>query len=255
MLKLALILAALLAAAALSAGQDAGVSVSKRPYARTGSEVTLSGTISLTGKRPKPRSIDMSADPVCYEVNAKPTTESVVGHKGNLANVFVYVKGEVLDAYSFEPPTSTAVIEHKGCRYVPHVLGMRLGQPLTIVNSDPTVHNTHISPKTDADWNQSQPPGGTPLTESFKHSEVFIPFRDNMHPWEKAYVGVFDHPFFAVSDEFGTYRIEGLPPGQYTVVAWHESFGEKSVESTFVAGEARDVSFTFNAGRDSREWK
>ena len=255
MLKLALILAALLAAAALSAGQDAGVSAPKRPYARTGSEVTLSGTISLTGKRPKPRSIDMWADPVCYEVNANPTTEWVVGHKGKLANVFVYVKSEALDAYSFEPPTSTAVIEHKGCRYVPHMLGMRTGQLLTVLNSDPTTHNTHPTLKINAEWNQSQPPGGTPLTISFKHGEVFIPFKDNQHPWERAYVGVLDHPFFAISDEFGNYRIEGLPPGQYTVVAWHESFGEKTVEITFVAGEARDISFTFDAGRDSRGLK
>jgi len=252
---LALIVASLSAAAALSAGQDAGVSAPKRPYVRTGSEVTLSGTISLTGKRPKPHIIDMWADPVCREVNANPTTEWVVGHKGKLANVFVYVKSEALDAYAFEPPTSTPVIEHKGCRYVPHMLGMRVGQVLTVLNSDPTTHNTHPTPKINEEWNQSQPPGGTPLTISFKHREVFIPLKDNQHPWEKAYVGVFDHPFFTISDEFGNYRIEGLPPGQYTVVAWHESFGEKTVEITFVAGEARDVSFTFDAGRDSQGLK
>ena len=115
---------------------------------------------------------------------------------------------------------------------------MRAGQVLTVLNSDPTTHNTHPTPRSNPDWNQSQPFGGTPLTVSFRHSELFIPFKDNQHPWEKAYVGVFDHPFFAISDEFGNYRIEGLPPGQYTVVAWHESLREKTVELTFVAGEA-----------------
>lgn len=248
-LKLALGIAALLAVAALSAGQEAGGSVAKTRYVRTGFEVTLSGTITLTGKRPKPRHIDTWADPVCHDVNPRLRTEFAVGNTGELANVFVYVKSEALNAHTFEPPDSVALLEHKGCRYVPHVLGIRVGQLLTIVNGDPTTHNTHPTPKINAEWNQSQSPGGTPITKSFKHGEVFIPFKCNQHPWEKAYVGVFDHPFFAISDELGTYRIEGLPPGQYTVVAWHESFGEKTVEITLVPGEARDISFTFDIGQ------
>jgi len=237
----------------LSAGQDAGVSTAKKPYARTGYEVTFSGTITLTGKRPKPLNIDTSADPVCYDINPYPTTEWVVGNEGKLANVFIYVKSETLETYAFEQPTSPVIVEHKGCGYVPHVLGMRVGQPLMILNSDPTVHNTHAIPKSNVEWNQSQPPGAPPLTKSFNQSEVFIPLRDNQHPWEKAYVGVFDHPFFAISDEFGNYRIEGLPPGQYVVIAWHERFGEKRVEITFVPREVRDISFNFDAESDPRK--
>ena len=254
-LKLSLMITTLLTVTVLSAGQDAGVSAAKKLYARTGYEVTISGTITLTGKRPKPLRIDTSADPVCYDVNQHPRTESVVGNEGRLANVFVYVRSEVLDTYTFEQPTSPAVLEHKGCRYVPHVLGVRVGQPLQILNSDPTIHNTHPTPKNNADWNQSQPPGAPPMTISFKLPEVVIPFKENQHPWEKAYVGVFDHPFFAISDELGNYRIEGLPPGKYVVIAWHERFGEKRVEIIFVPGEARDISFNFDAGSDSREWK
>jgi hypothetical protein len=249
------IIAVLLVIVVHSLGQNPEVAGAKTPYARTGHEVTLSGTIALSGKRPKPRIIDMSADPICFEVNANPITEAVVGHKGKLANVFVYVKSESLNAYSFELPASAAILDHRGCRYAPHALGMRVGQTLTVLNSDPTQHNTHPVPKLNAEWNQSQPSGGTPIVTSFKHQELFIPFKDNQHPWEKAYVGVFDHPFFAISDEFGNYRIEGLPPGQYTVVAWHESFGEKTVEITFVPGEARDISFNFDAAQDIRTWK
>lgn len=254
-LKLALGIAALLAVAALSAGQEASVLVAKKPYVRTGYEVTLSGTITLTGKRPKPLRIDTSADPVCSQVNPDISTEWIVGQKGKLANVFVYVKSEALNAYTFEQPTSEAVLEHKGCSYVPHVLGIRVGQLLTIVNGDPTTHNTHPTPKINGEWNQSQPSGGTPITKSFKHGEMFIPFKCNQHPWEKAYVGVFDHPFFAISDEFGNYRIEGLPPGQYTVVAWHERFAEKTIEITFVPGEARDISFSFDVASGLQGWK
>lgn len=252
--KLALVIAGFFAVAVLSVGQEANVSATRKPYVRTGYEVMLSGTITLTGKRPKPRQIDMSADPVCYDVNADPNTDSVVGQKGKLANVFVYVKSETLSAYTFAQSHGEALLQHKGCRYVPHLLGLRVGQLLTILNSDPTTHNTHPTSKLNAEWNQSQPPGGT-LTKSFEHAELAISFKDNQHPWEKAYVGVFDHPFFAISDEFGNYRIEGLPPGRYTVVAWHETFGEKTVDYTFVPGEARDISFNFDAGSDSRSWK
>lgn len=251
--KLAIGTAALLALSALSSAQEAGVSAAKKAYARTGDEITLTGTITLTGKRPKPLTIDMSADPSCYEVNSNPKTEWVVGNKGKLANVLVYVTSEALDTYTFQQPTSPVLLEHKGCRYAPHVLAMRTGQQLTIQNNDPTYHNTHPTPKSNAEWNQTQPQDAPALVKKFNRPELFMPFKCNQHPWEKAYVSVFDHPFFAVSDEFGNYRIEGLPPGRYTVVALHERFGEKAVEITFVSGEARALSFNFDAGSDSRE--
>jgi len=245
--KSALVITTLLAVAMLSSGQDAGNPAGKKPYARTGYEATLSGTITLAGKRPKPLIIDMSADPFCYDVNADPTTEWVMGHEGRLANVFVYVKSDVLNAYAFEQPTSPVMLEHKGCRYVPHLLGIQVGQPLMILNSDPTIHHTHSTTRDNKEWNQSQPVASAAIRAVFDLPEAFIPFKDNLHPWEKAYVGVFAHPFFAISDDFGNYRIVGLPPGQYTVVAWHEHFGEKTIEVTLVAGEARDISFNFEA--------
>ncbi|MCM3872240.1 MAG: carboxypeptidase regulatory-like domain-containing protein [Pyrinomonadaceae bacterium] len=237
----------ILSPALLSSGQDVSSS-SKKPYVSTGDEAVLSGSISFAGTPPKPRTIDMWADPVCYQVNPNPRTEDTVVKTGKLANVFVYVRNSsVLDSYTFELPTSSVVLERKGCRYVPHVLGLRVGQLLTIQNSDPTQHNTHPTPTENAEWNQTQPPGMVPLVKTFSKPETFIPMKCNQHPWEKAYLGVFSHPFFAVSDESGNYRIEGLPPGQYTVVAWHERLGEKTVDLTFIPGEQRDLSLTFDA--------
>ncbi|MGH9933318.1 MAG: carboxypeptidase regulatory-like domain-containing protein [Pyrinomonadaceae bacterium] len=246
MLKLTLVITTCLAVAVLSSGQDAGVSTTKKPYVRTGYEATLSGTITFTGKRPKTLLIDMSADPPCYDLNPEPTTESVVTNKRHLANVLVYVRSEALNSYKFEPTDSPAMLEHRGCRYVPHVLGMEVGQPLNIFNSDSIIHNTHAVSKNNSDWNQTQPAGTPPLKHTFQEPDL-IAFKDNQHPWEKAYVGVFVHPFFAVSDELGNYRIEGLPPGKYTVVAWHEGFGEKTEEITVVPDEARNLRFTFAA--------
>ena len=161
--------------------------------------------------------------------------------------MLVYVSSSTFDNYTCETPTSTVVLEHKGCRYEPHVLRMQAGQRLSITNSDSIQHNTHPTPKNNSEWNQTQAPGAPPILKTFQRAEVLIPFRDNHHPWEKAYVGVFSHPFFAVSDALGNYRIEGLPPGSYKITAWHEELGEKTAEVTVVPGESRFVGFTFAA--------
>lgn len=241
----ALFVTTLLAVAAHSVGQDIKLEI-KKPYDPSRYQ-TLSGTINFTGRRPKTFRIDTSADPICTKLNPELKTEWTEGNRGKLANVFVYVESESLQTYSYNQPTTPAALEHKDCRYVPRMLGVRVGQPLTIMNNDSTVHNTHPTPKLNVEWNQSQRPDSEPLMKTFPKPERFIPFKDNQHPWEKAYVGVFEHPFFGISDQQGSFRIEGLPPGQYKVVAWHESLGEKTVDITFLPDEARHLTFTFTA--------
>jgi hypothetical protein len=217
----------------------------KPTYKNTGSEAILMGTISFTGTPPKPVRIDTSSDPICEKANPDLTTDWVIVTNKRLANVVVYVRGELLNSYSFDAPSPDVTLEHKGCRYEPHILGMQTQQTLRIVNSDPTTHNTHPSPKNNRQWNQSQPPGAAALEQRFASPELFIPIRDNQHPWEKAYVGVFSHPFFSVSGTDGSYKISGLPPGQYTVVAWHERLGEQTLEVFLGYNEQKNLDFTF----------
>jgi carboxypeptidase family protein len=219
----------------------------KPTYKAMGSEATLEGTISFVGKPPKPMHIDTSADPICGTINPDPITDWVIVTDQKLANVFVYVRGESLNTYSFDAPSGDVTLEHKGCRYVPHVLGMQTQQTLKILNSDPTTHNTHPTPKNNREWNQSQPPGAAALEQRFAWPELFIPIKDNQHPWEKAYVGVFSHPFFSVSGKDGSYKISGLPPGQYTVVAWHERFGEQTIDVFLAGSEQKNLDFAFKA--------
>lgn len=221
---------------------------SKPAYVSTGHEATISGALTFTGQVPKALKIDMSADPTCARDNFDLTTEWFVVSNERLANVLVYVSaGEVLDKYSWEAPSMPAVMEHKGCRYEPHVLGLQTKQPLMIINRDNTPHNTHPTPKLNPEWNQSQPEGGDPLVKTFARAELSVPFKCNQHPWEKAYVSFFNHPFFAVTDEKGNYKIEGLPPGSYKITAWHEKLGEKTVEVVIVPGETKSLAFSFAA--------
>jgi len=232
--------------ASKSPGQDP--SSNKKVYVRTGQEATLSGAVTFTGKVPKALKIDMSADPTCAQGNVDPTTDWFVVSNDRLANVLVYVSaGATLDNHSFETPSTALVMEHKGCRYEPHVLGLQVNQPLMIINSDNTQHNTHPTPRSNAEWNQSQPEGAPPIVKTFARPELLIPIKCNQHPWEKAYVSVFNHPFFAVSDVDGNFKIEGLPPGSYKITAWHEKLGEKTVEVVVVPGESKSLAFNFTA--------
>jgi len=225
---------------------DRAVSQDKPTYRPTGEEASLVGVIFFAGMPPERRRLDMSADPVCETVNPEAATEDVVVTDGKLANVFVYARtGNTLDTFQFEVTTAKVNLEHKGCQVVPHVLGIQTRQILSIVNSDPTTHNTHATSKNNPEWNQSQPPDVPAVEKRFIRPEQFIPIKDNQHPWEKAYIGVFRHPFFAVSSVDGAYKIAGLPPGQYTIVAWHEKYGEQVFDVTVGSKERKTLDFTF----------
>jgi hypothetical protein len=218
----------------------------KEIYRPTGREGSITGVIAFAGKAPLPEKIDMDQDPNCTVMNRNLRTENVVVTGGKLANVFVYVKGGgAVDDYRFEAPSSPVELEHKGCQYVPHVLGIQTGQTLRIINAGSASHNTNPSSKNNERFNRSQSPGAAPIDHKFTQVETLIHFKDNQHPWESAYVGVLAHPFFAVSDTQGQYKIQGLPPGTYRIVAWHEMYGERTNEVTVGAGESKTLNFTF----------
>jgi plastocyanin len=209
----------------------------------------VKGAITLDGTAPKNEPIKMNADPVCVKENSTPQFQETyeVGSDGkSLANVFVYVK-DGLGNYSFDPPSGTAQIDQKSCRYHPHVFGMRVGQSLEIVNSDPTLHNIHAQPKANQDFNTGQPIQGMKTTHTFTAKEVMVPFKCDVHGWMNAYVGVLDHPYFAVSDKDGKFELKGLPPGTYTIEAWHEKMGTMTQSVTIAAKDSKEVNFTFKA--------
>jgi len=245
-----LILTALLAAGAVSVIPNSFSGVSghqgKLTYQPTGSEGKIIGKVTFAGKIQQRKLIDTSSDPVCQDANPELYTEDIIITAGKLANVFVYVEsGGMLELYAFDAPKPEVLLAHRGCQFVPHVLAMQLSQTLKLANEDATTHNTHFKPKDNKDWNQSQPGNSPPIERKFETAEVLIPVRDNQHPWQKAYVSILSHPFFAVSARNGSYQISGLPPGQYTVVAWHERFGEQRTEISVGVSEQKNLDFTF----------
>jgi hypothetical protein len=236
----------MLLAVALTFAQSESQST-KRVYQPNGSEGSFKGTVSLSGTPPSPYKIDTSADPVCDQTNPNLFTEYLEVSGGRLANVLIYVKtGAALEGLTFETPATNVVLDQRGCRLVPHVLGIQVNQTFEVRNGDNTTHNVHATPKNNVDWNQSQAPLSEPLMTRFTHTEIAIPIKNNQHPWMKAYVGVFAHPFFAVSDSKGAFTIEGLPPGNYTIATWHEEFGEKTIDVTVYPGSHQSLDFNFD---------
>jgi plastocyanin len=185
----------------------------------------LTGRVVLKGA-PKPEvTIDMAADPKCGALHDKPVTTRhyVVGKDGGLANVLVYVK-EGVEKKDYPLPSEEAVLDQKGCEYHPYVQGVRVGQTLAVKNSDPTLHNVNYTPKAGSPnkgFNFAQPVQNSVTKKKFESPEVAVRFKCDVHPWMFAYVGVFEHPFFAVTDAEGNFKISGLPDGKYTVEAYH----------------------------------
>ncbi len=210
---------------------------------------TVKGVVNFEGTAPRNEPIKMNADPVCVKQNKDPQFQETweVGSDGKtLGNVFVYIK-DGLGNYIYDTPTTSAKIDQSNCRYHPHVFGMRVGQPLEILNSDPTLHNIHAMPKGNQEFNTGQPIQGMKTTHTFTAKEVMVPFKCDVHGWMNAYVGVLDHPYYAVSDKDGKFELKDVPPGTYTLEAWHEKGGAQTASVTLGAKETKDVAFTFKA--------
>ncbi len=207
---------------------------------------TITGKIQWLGAVPKPRKIFFEADPHCAQMHPDPVfvENVVVNENGTLRNVFVYVK-EGLESLAFEPPKAAVTLEQRGCLYQPHVLGIMVHQPLKILNDDNTLHNIHALPRLNREFNVGQPNQGMSTLRAFDHTEVMIPVKCDVHPWMNAYIGVIEHPFFSVTGDDGSFRIQGLPPGGFLVEAWLEVYGVQSQLVTVADQETKEVGFTF----------
>ncbi len=194
---------------------------------------SVSGTVRYSGSRPPRQLVNMSSDPACVETHhGKAYDESLVtAPNGALANAFVYIK-KGLEGKSFEVPASPVTIDQSGCWFHPRVLGIQTNQVLEIVNSDPVTHNIHPMAEVNREWNHSQGSGDAPLHRKFLKPEVMIRVKCNIHSWMHAYIGVLDHPYFAVTQQDGTFEIKNLPPGTYTLALWQEDMGEQEQQIT-----------------------
>ena len=200
------------------------------------------GDVRLTAAPARKKWIVMDADPRCASLHAGrvPSEEVVVDAKLGVRWAFVYVKEGARPAVA---PAVPMLLAQSGCRYDPHVVGIQVGQPLLVRNDDPLLHNIHALPFANQVFSFGQPAQGQEGRVWFKTPEVMVQVRCDVHPWMTAWIGVLDHPYFAVTDSAGAYALPELPPGFYTVEVWHEAYRSVAKRIELNPGEETVLNF------------
>jgi plastocyanin len=240
----------LLLAAVLGACQSADDHVLEREITPLdlGTVASLTGEVRFEGPIPQQSPLRITGFAECAAQHDGPLfAGDILITDGKLENALVYVK-EGLGDRVFAVPDATVVIDQEACLFVPRVSGAQVGQPVRFLNSDPLSHNVHGVPSASSRWNFSLPVKGSSRTITVGTPENVIEIKCDVHPWMKAYLGVFDHPYFTVTASDGRFVLRNLPSGNYVVEAWHERFGIRSAAISLQPKESKQISFSFAAG-------
>lgn len=228
---------ALVAAAAV----DGRVSTAQAP-ANVGA---IKGRVRLTGQSPGNAVIRMGLDPMCVKINAgkRVIQEAVVtSADGGLANAFVRLQGSFPRT---APPAEPVTIDQRSCVYTPRVVGVRVGQTLQVRNSDPMLHNVHSLSAGTNGFNVGQPSAGMLYQFRLRDEEIMLQLKCDVHRWMTSYIGVVNHPYFAVSGLGGPFEMVNVPAGTYTIRTWHERYGDLTRPVRVTAGGTATVDFAY----------
>jgi plastocyanin len=204
----------------------------------------IKGTVKLNGTAPEMKMLKREADPFCGRVPMK-DEEVLVGPGGGLRNVLLRLTKGVTGSYP--PPQTRALIDQTDCMYRPRVQAIIAGQPISIKNSDQTLHNVHTYKGASTIFNQAEIPGMPPMVRQLDAAGQIVKFKCDVHPWMTGYVAVSPHPFFAVTGDDGGFTIADVPAGTYTIEAWHERFGTTTAEVTVTADKPGTVDLALTA--------
>jgi len=206
---------------------------------------SIAGTVTFEGSVPAMTALRLTGDPGCAAAHAGPVLAGdALVHDGRVENAFVYLEKGLGDRV-FAVPAAAVTIDQRGCVYAPHVAGVQTCQPIEFLNSDALLHNVHGSPRLSRSWNFSMGVQGSRRTVRLAEPEVMVEVRCDVHPWMRAYLGVVDHPYWAVTGSDGRFTLADVPPGDYVAAAWHERFGTRTQQVTVGAKEAKQITFTF----------
>jgi carboxypeptidase family protein len=230
-----------------SSGHEAARGGPPAPDGPVAGTAVVRGFVKFTGTMPPAARVNMNADPSCAKLHPAGLTaeDTIAGADGGLQNVVVFIS-EGLGDRTYDPPKQPAVMEQKGCMYKPHVVAVRVNQELDVENSDATTHNLHPVPANNRELNKAQAPG-TRVDLTFAREEIAIPMKCNVHPWMRSYIAVFKHPYFAVTGKEGTFELNNLPPGDYTIEAWHEKLGTSTQKISVGPGATKELDFVFKS--------
>ncbi|HEY6552608.1 MAG TPA: carboxypeptidase regulatory-like domain-containing protein [Vicinamibacteria bacterium] len=207
---------------------------------------SIAGKVSFEGTVTPGEKVKLNADPKCAEMHkGGMERQPIKVVDGGLAEVLVYVKSPVSGTYP--APAEPVSLDQKGCDYSPHMVTVQAGQGIKIRNSDDTLHNIHPRPTINEEFNFGQAKQGMEKVQTFDKPEVMIPVGCDVHPWMRAYVSVFSHPFYTVTKDDGTFEIKGLPAGEYEVEAIHGKLKGQTQKVTVKSGEAVALNFAYKS--------
>ena len=239
-----------IAAAALSCSEPAqkpvAVPADAIPAGTVLGQASITGRVIYTGAPIKPQPINMDSDATCRRKHdGDPLKEDlVVGPDGGLMHAFVHVSAG-LPSRPFAPPADPVTLDQRGCTYSPHVVGVQVGQPLLIINSDSTLHNVHTVSQHNKSFNFGMSVEGQKATRFFAEPEIMIKAKCDVHPWMASFIGVVAHPYFAVTDATGRFSLNALPAGEYVIEVWHETLGVLKQTVNVGDGEKKEISFSY----------
>jgi plastocyanin len=189
----------------------------------------------------------MDADPACAKKHSGPVQNEMLalGSGNTMGNILVWVSKGLPTGKTWPVPAQPVTLDQHGCVYVPHVMGIMVGQAYKILNSDGVLHNIHTLPKVNPSFNKGMPPTMKEALTKFDKPEEVFHIKCDVHPWMSAYVAVFTHPFFASTSTDGKFTISGLEPGTYEVTAWHEKLGTRTASVTVGANDKKTQDFKF----------
>jgi hypothetical protein len=204
---------------------------------------TIEGVVKLAGTAPALGSLQITKnEDYCGASLPNPLYD--VGHDSGLKNAQVFLKSI---ARGKENPGGTIVLENVHCTFVPRVQGASVGQRIRIASSDLILHTTHpqIAATNATLYNIALPYKGFSLTRPLPSTPQLLRVKCDAHEWMRAWIWEFDHPYYATTDDSGRFKITDVPPGTYTVVAWHEVMGEREAEVTIAPGRPSTLEFSF----------
>lgn len=227
-----------------NSGGAGGTTAAANPSGPPGS---IEGVVKFTGKPPEMKEIPKPSDPVCAA--AKPMDNSVLVSKdGGLKDVLVRI--EVGGAKGADVPTTAPQLKQEGCMYVPRMLGVMAGQDIEVVNADKTMHNVHTYKGQETVLNAGQPAGSAPIKKAASDEATDanspIKVKCDVHPWMTAFIVATDHPYFAVTDANGKFKIDKIPPGDYNLEAWHSEYGLKTTKIHVDSNKSADPKFSYD---------
>ena len=206
---------------------------------------TITGEVRFVGTPPPQTVLDMSSSKDCAAQHAGPVQAGdVLVNDGKVQNVIVAVKDGLGDRV-FAARDTPVEIDQKACMFVPRVAAAQVDQPLEFLNSDTFPHNVRAAPPKGSGWNFSLGLKGAARTIDVDQPLGVVPIKCDIHPWMAAYLGIYDHPYFAVTGADGQFTLRDVPAGTYVVEAWHERFGTRTANVTLAATETKRVSLSF----------